>query len=268
MTDEAEKSPLDFRKTFKAKIRKVAEEEQALVEERSPVKDNVWLMYEGEVKSYDTAFSVILKDLRYESLRDWMRLRKESGLTTHVLDIMGGNGSFLRDLSSFGPRGSEVSPYFDRSLVITLADERSGIKMLKDEDDKRKISYIAGDITSGKTWHDVSEWLKSQGIPAFDLVICRGVQGLDLIPVALYPMLFEYSQARTTNENGLILTQLSRKVKNHLDQWKAKLCKIPGIKPYTQSERPAFITSGNHYPAIGIVKTNEAPSSLLPFIKD
>lgn len=272
MTEDKENPQLFFRRRFKKEIREVANEEKSLVDEGASPKDNVWEIYEGKVIDHDGSFSEILKTLGYESLRVWMRQRKEAGLTTHILDVMGGNGSFLRDLGKFGDRGREVNPDFDKSLVITLANERATWEKWQKEDNRRRVSIVAGDITSGKTWQSVSEWLNKESIPAFDLVICRGVQGVDLIPILLYGAMLERFYKNTTNQNGIILAQVSFNANKQLNNWNHAFNQIPGIKFFTQPERRSalegWFSAGAGYPAVGLVKTEKAPPSITTFVKN
>lgn len=232
MAETTQDSKLAFRRKFKSEINEIKKEEQSLADEGSPIRDNVWQRYEGRVEEYDGSFSEILESLGYKSLRDWMEKRKKTGLTTHVLDVMGGNGEFLRNLSRYGERGQEVNPCFDKSLVVTLADERSKSNRRRKEDAKRGISILAGDITSGSTWNDITEWQKSQSISGFDLVICRGVQGLELIPIPLYEALLERFYANTTNKDGIILSQVSHDADKHTEKWYKALSQVSGVKTF------------------------------------
>ncbi|MFH1833175.1 MAG: class I SAM-dependent methyltransferase [Candidatus Levyibacteriota bacterium] len=268
MAEGNENNPLGFRKSLKELIREDTSLEQKMVDEGSPIRDNVWQLYEGDVLTYDHTFSEILKELNLKSLKEWMELRKKSGQTTHILDVMGGNGTFLRNLSKYGIRGHDVSPYFDKSLAITLVDERSGDERLRKEDERRGVFFVAGDITSGSTWKKVSEWMKANNVPSFDLVICRGVEGIDNIPIPLYKTILDRFYQRTSSQNGLILSQVSAWANSQLKQWDAELNKIPGIKTITQKERKTlgYSSMGAGYPAIGIVKSNEAPKILPRFI--
>lgn len=273
MADEAEKDPLEFRRKFKAEIKEVENQEQRMVGGEAPIEKNVWQIYEGDTVAYDMSFSDLLKSFGLKSFSEWMERRKQSGQTTHVLDVMGGNGAFLRDLGRYGERGQQVNPAFDKSLVVTLADERPTWDQWVEEDAKRRVSILAGDITSGKTWADVDEWMDKEGVPAFDLVVCRGVEGVDLIPVALYPALLERFYSRTSSKQGLIMTQVTDEVRDEqVQSWNDTLSRIPGIRSSFQPERAKspyiyHFAAGAAFPAIGIEKSEQAPVTLREAIR-
>lgn len=269
--------PLNFRET-KSQIDKIRNKEQELAAKGMPMESNIWGRYEGKVDEYDRSFSEILDALGFESLRDWMKQRKESGLTTHILDVMGGNGAFLRDASIDRKNiaGYLINPYYDKSLVITLVDETLNREWYQENNAKRGISIIAGNITSGGTWQAVAQWLESQEIPAFDLVVCRGIGGIDYIPTPLYKILLEKFYRITTNKEGVILSQIDRNLDDQqIDGWCTALGLIPGIRVFARHRKNTFDPEvgaygplAEEYPAIGLVRGDGSPDSLKPYIRD
>lgn len=108
----------------------------------------------------------------------------------------------------FGGPGSTLfsgfsDGFFARSLGVTLTDQRSSVKI--NRDNERNHQVIAADLRTEEAKGKVVGWLN--GEPA-DLIIERMVGGLALVPKDPYLMAFYLSQwYRMMSERGIMLVQ-------------------------------------------------------------
>jgi len=236
----------------KREIRKVTIDEKKALREGEKIGHEVWDIYYEKVRDYNVSFSETLSFFEFNSFRDILAQRKLNNLTTNILDLMGGDGSFLRDLQSTGRRHKIL----DSGLCITLVDERK--EKLKAKDEENNIEVECGDITSKKTWRTIDRWQENNGVKNFDLVVCRGVGGLEtnIIPESTYPYIFSRVWERLSDKNGLFVSQL-HSMANEETILKL-LSKVAGAKFHFQRSRSGFTEFDgikNRLPALGIVKT-------------
>ncbi len=238
----------------KRQIRDFLKAEQRAVNFEYPIGDDVWIWYGGKVCDYDATFSEILSTFHFDSFRQLLAERKKKGLSAYVLDLMGGRASFLRDLK--GPITRESFPPYplDIGLCVSLVDERG--KGLQDADKKHGIEILCDDMTSKSAWNRIDQWQKEKGIDAFDLIVCRGADAVQesMVPRALYPFLFDKIWSRLTARDGIFITHLPEK-KVFPKELLERLKLIPGVTLHFQPKGDQHYKT---YPALGIVKTNEA----------
>lgn len=236
----------------KREIRQFLREERRAVELEYPIGDLVWDWYGGKVRDYDTTFSEILSAFHFDSFRQLLAERKEKGLSTHVLDLMGGRASFLRDLK--GPITGGSGPPFplDIGLCVSLVDERGEGSRHKDKE--YDIEILCGDLTSKNTWDRIDQWQKEKGIDAFDLIVCRGAGAVreSMVPQALYPFLFAKIWSRLTARDGVFITHLPEEPM-FPEELLERLKLIPGATLHFQPKGERYSKT---YPALGIVKTS------------
>jgi hypothetical protein len=223
-----------------------SKEERALKRKDGDIEGEVWQVYYGNVKDYDRSFAEILSDLHVLSLKDILAQRREKGLTTNVLDLMGGEATFLRSLS----------PLLDSGLCISLVDERK--KKTKSEDRKNNIYLECGDITSKHVWKKIDDWQRKKRIKSFDLVVCRGAGGMikNIVPKMLYPYLFSKVWERLSGNDGVFITQLpDEKEKEMIED---RLSRIKGLKFYFQQEKKMGWDYREYgMPALSIMKISD-----------
>ncbi len=240
----------------KREIRSFLKAEERAVKFEYGIKDEVWSWYGGMVCEYDATFARILDAFNLYSFRHILAERAKKGLSTYVLDLMGGDASFLRDLKYPANKQDNPSP-FNAGLCVTLVDGRQ--KRLQELDQRLNIEVLCGDLTSKRTWALIDEKQREMGIDAFDLIVCRGADGVkeDMIPRALYPFLFGKIWGRLSGNDGLFLTQLPETIRPR--ELLGQLRLIPEIRLNFQPSRyrPAEV-----YPSLGIIKTSAAPENL------
>lgn len=253
MIEATDRLKIDVGLLAKRRIREFLRAEQRAVEFEYPIGDDVWTWYGGKVRDYDATFSEILSAFHFDSFRQLLAERKKKGLSAYVLDLMGGRASFLRDLK--GPISKELSPPYplDIGLCVSLVDERG--ERLRDVDKKHNVEILCGDVTSKSTWNRIDQWQKEKGIDAFDLIVCRGADAVqeDMIPRALYSLLFGKIWNRLATRDGIFITHLPEKTvfpKELLE----RLRLIPGVTLHFQ---PKGDQHNKTYPALGIIKTSE-----------
>lgn len=213
----------------------------------------VWIDYGSLVRDYDASFSEVLPGLGYDSIRSLLSERKTNGLTTHVLDLMGGDASFLRDLRT-PIRVGDVPISTGASLCVALVDERSDVRKALEK--KLRVDILEGDITSNKTWCQIDQWQKENEVSKFDLIVCRGVGGVEekVIPQVLYPYLFGKIWGRLSSDNGLFITQLPHEVAR--ETVVTPLLEVSKSKFYFQSSSQSKLKKhANTFPALGVLKT-------------
>lgn len=230
-------------------IRKFVKLEKRAVELEYGIGGEVWSRYGGKVDDYDATFSRILRTFHLISFRKFLAERVIMGLSTYVLDLMGGDASFLRDLKFPANKQDSPSP-LDAGLCVTLVDGRQ--KRLQELDRKLNIEVLCGDLTSKSTWDLIDKKQRETGIGAFDLIVCRGAGGLDMVPRVLYPFLFGKIWSRLTDKDGLFITQLPETViaEEILEQMRS----ITGIK--------LISSKAECYNSLGIIKAFTAPKTL------
>lgn len=271
MLGDPENKPLiNMRALLKAK----REIRQDLNAEEESGGHSVWNFFDSNVRDYEISFREVLDQLGIPLLREWMKQRKENGGSAFVLDIMGGEGKFLDDLRNgrefFFPEKKEVvtqkyNQYFDGGLAVTLVDKRW--QEWKEDDKEQKINVVSADVTTKKGWSRISEWQKENGIREFDLIIERGVQGVDNIPLELIPFLFGQVYQRLSSNDGLFIGQLPHGFESNFVRWRKQLESIPGIRVFFQQPKPLFPYEDSSFPVVAILKTKEAPESIEGFIK-
>ncbi len=220
------------------------------------IRDDIWTWYGGRVKDYDATFSRVLSALHLGSFREVLAARANAGLPTNVLDLMGGDASFLRDLKL--PANRQNPSPLNAGLCVTLVDGRR--ESWRALDLKLNIEVLCGDLTSKNTWKLIDERQREMSIDAFDLIACRGGDGVleTMVPKALYPFLFGKIWDRLTSKEGLFITQLPETVRPR--ELLKQLRLIPGTR---LSFQPATKKEAELYPSLGIVKTPTAPKSLI-----
>lgn len=233
-----------------------AERKAVIEEDGDGIAEEVWMSYGGRVQDYDPTFSRVLSALHLRPLRELLVNRVGSGLSANVLDLMGGDASFLRDLTFPLNKRESPSP-LDTGLCVTLVDERQ--ERLRALDRRLRIEVLCCDLTSKSAWVVIDKKRREMGIDAFDLIVCRGVDAVaeDAVPRALYPFLFSKIWGRLSHEDGLFMTQLPKTVNS--EEILEQLRSIPGIKLNFQ---PEGHTRAETYPTLGIIKTSIAPRSL------
>lgn len=247
-----------FAEILKAKqgVRELTRREKSAAGD-SGIKDKVWWQYgsspddKDKVYDYDISFEEALEALKIRSLRDYLTQRKERGLTTNVLDLMGGDPSFLRDLQrTHAGNNQGVESVINNGLSVALADDRT--MALKDTDKKAGIDVLCGDLMSKHIWREIDLWQMNKGIKYFDLIVCRGVDGIWEIPPILYPYIFGKVWERLNDDGGLFVTQFSKSVSER-EMWNidSKLSReYPGMKHYVSENR-----IHGRFPTLGIIKT-------------
>lgn len=237
-------------------IRQYQEAEERAIQFDYGIAGEVWIWYGGKVHDYDATFSRVLSALQVGSFRDFLSARASSGLSTNVLDLMGGDASFLRDLKFPADRQVTSSP-LDAGLCVTLVDGRS--VRLRELDHKLNIDVVCGDLTSKSTWKLIDERQREMGIEAFDAVVCRGADGVaeEVVPKVRYPFLFGKVWGKLADTDTLFATHLPETVDS--GEILEQLGTIPGIKVNFQ---PKGAKTAETYPTLGIIKTAIAPRSL------
>ncbi|MEK7548920.1 MAG: hypothetical protein AAB496_00280 [Patescibacteria group bacterium] len=258
MSEDKKQSTIGVLRESKRGVEKWLKAEERAVKYEYGIKGEVWSMYGGLVEHYDRGFQDLRVGLGIPSFRDYLLERKKSGRTTNVLDLMGGDASFLRDLKN--PRSKDSPPSsVDAGLCVTLVDGRE--KYLKEMDKRLGIDVLSGDLTSNGTWRKIDEWQRNRGVETFDLIICRGGDGLDTVPEILYPHLFKRIWKRLSRNDGVFLTQLPIAVAERIDQLAQPLKSLPGTKSYIQ---PRIVYDPNNfYPSVGVIKALDAPEKLI-----
>lgn len=248
MVELAERLALALR--AKRKIESFRAAEESAVRFEYGISGEVWLWYGGMVHDYDATFSRTLATFRLSSFRHFLAERATKGLSTNVLDLMGGDASFLRDLKYPANKQDNPSP-LDAGLCVTLVDGRQ--ERLQALDRKLNIELLCDDLTSKSAWDLIDKKQREMGIGAFDLIVCRGADGVaeDMIPQALYPFLFGKIWSRLTDKDGLFITQLPEAVS--AEETLEQLRSIPGIKLSFQPKGEKYAES---YPSLGIIRTN------------
>lgn len=247
MTTTVEQLPISLR--TKREIKFFREAEARAVEFEYGIKDEVWSWYGGMVCEYDATFAKILDTFHLCSFRHILAERAFRGLPTYVLDLMGGDASFLRDLK-YPANKQETPSSLDVGLCVTLVDGRR--RGLQELDQRLNIGVLCGDLTSKKTWAQIDEKQQEMGIDAFDLIVCRGAGGVaeEMVSRALYPFLFSKVWGRLSDKGGLFITQLPETV--NPEELLGQLRLIPGIKLDFQ---PPGNTPAELYPSLGIIKS-------------
>lgn len=241
----------------KRKIKSFRKAEEDAVKFEYEIGGEVWRWYGGMVHNYDATFSRILSTFRLSSFRQFLAERANRGLSTNVLDLMGGDASFLRDLKYPANKQDNPSP-LNVGLCVTLVDGRQ--ERLQALDRKLNIEVLCGDLTSKSAWDLIDKKQRAMGIGVFDLIVCRGADGVaeNMIPRALYPFLFGKIWGRLSDQDGLFSTQLPETV--IAEEILGQLSSIPGIKLNFQPKGEKYDES---YPSLGIIKTNTAQASLI-----
>lgn len=233
----------------KRRIRHLIRLEEDAINWDYGIKDDVWIWYGGMVKDYDASFAGVLAALNLGSFRKLLMNRLKNGLTANVLDLMGGDASFIRDLK-YPPQGKDMAVPLSGGICESLTDSRR--ERLKQVDQKFNIGFICGDLTSKSTFNSIDQKREEMGINAFDLIVCRGAGGIheDFIPSSLYPFLFGKILGMLTDNNGIFITQLPETVtyQEILDQ----LRKVDGLRVNFQPKGTKEIES---YPSMGMIKS-------------
>ncbi len=233
------------------------------------VGPSAWDFYQSNVRAHDLSFDQLLGRLGFTSFRRWFKKRQADGLSTHILDVMGGHGAFLRDLNSTDTRFQKHSkPRSDASLVVTLVDHTKKTDMAK-ANRKLSIDILTGDINSCDTWQAIGGWMRDKEVPAFDMVVSRGAGGVKTIPIEHYGYLLNRMYELTTAQGGLILAQVGSEAELGWEKWQSVLNSVPGITMYTQDGREEnpyrptlYYWVAATWPAVAILKRPEAPPSL------
>lgn len=247
MTTTVEQLPISLRAKREIKSFEVAE--KRALEFEYGIKDEVWTWYGGMVCDYDATFTRILDTFHLCSFRHMLAERTRRGLSTYVLDLMGGDANFLRDLKYPANKQDTPSP-LDAGLCVTLVDGRR--KRLQELDQRLNIEVLCGDLTSKRTWALIDEKQREMEIKAFDLIVCRGADGVaeNMLPQALYPFLFGKIWSRLSDKDGLFVTHLPKTVKP--EELLGQLRLIQGIK---LDFKPKGEKYAELYPSLGIIKT-------------
>ena len=159
----ANKPPLAEILNARRDSKKIQREEKIAIETGLGIGGSIWHdyghNYPNKVLDYDIDFEDALKGLGISSLQEYVSERKKAGLPTNVLDLMGGDPSFMRDLQKQTNHG------IDRGLSTGLADDRTAA--LRDSDKKLNIDVLNGDLMSKNTWRQIDSWQKENGVPFF-----------------------------------------------------------------------------------------------------
>ncbi len=186
---------------------------------------------ENTVKNYDHEFSRVLPE---KSILDHLRKRKEKGKSTFVLDLAGGAGGGLRDISKAG--------LLDGGINVNLTDMRSDEERAYDSN--HNIHLLEGDLFRASSWRKIVDKAKELSPSGdFDLIICRPQGAFNLVhapkPVFGYEFPEEFYlpiMRRIINmlsiDNGLLLTQIPPNIETkELKRELKNLNDYPGLFP-------------------------------------
>ena len=248
--EQSEKTRLGQMLQAKREVRKTKQQEESAAE-KNGIKDSVWGQYghnyPDKVLDYNISLEEALIPLGINSLQEYLVRRKAQGLTTNVLDLMGGNPSFLRDLKK------QIGSSLDHGLSVGLADDREAEFVKSDRE--ARIDAVSGDLMAKNTWERIDHWQKDNGVKHFDLIVSRGVDGNWLISPLLYPFIFEEVWKRLSERGGLFVTQLSKAVEmkdlREMDSQLSKKC--PGMRHYV-SEHKIW----GHFPTVAIIRESQS----------
>ncbi|PJE58556.1 MAG: hypothetical protein COU81_00060 [Candidatus Portnoybacteria bacterium CG10_big_fil_rev_8_21_14_0_10_36_7] len=259
--EPGEISKTAFREILKARKlgRERKQKEEEVTKSGSGIAGNVWGQYahnyfENKVLDYDVDLGDALEAFGIDSTAKFLVERKKAGFSTNVLDLMGGDPTYFRDLNK-QVAASEPSfkQIIDKGLSVSLGDDRS--IELKEQDKKSGIDVLCGDILSKQTWAQIDLWQKNNNVEYFDFIVCRGADGIWTIPAVAYPFIFQKVWERLTDKNGLFVTQFSKSVETEemreMDQ--ELLRKYPTMKHFVNQ----YQKSGGKPPVMGIIKTGK-----------
>lgn len=126
-----------------------------------------------------------------------------------AVDLMG-NGQFIRDLQAEG--------HHIRGVGVELSDTR------RDIDKQRDAAYgngiVVGDVWNRGTWNNVLAALNG-AVP--NLIICRGVGGVDSLPSSrqLSYILLDRAYRLLDSKDGILLSQVQAQNRYLLEEWQA-----------------------------------------------
>lgn len=253
-SSETQEAKTHFREIFQKRrgVKRLTRKEEGAGERG--IKGKVWNRYGDEpydkVLDYQLSLEDALVPLGIDSLRGYLTQRKERGLTTNILDLMGGDPSFLRGLVEPTSNNGENVQVLDRGLATGLADDRT--TEIKDADTKAGIDVLCGDLMAKRIWSEIDLWQRDNGIKSFDLIVCRPVDGIWEIAPVLYPYIFGKVWERLSDNGGLFVTQFSKDItRDQMRDFKYKLSKeYPGMKHYVSEDQVL-----GRFPTLGIIKT-------------
>lgn len=239
---------------IRAKVKAAWDRAREIKNAESTVKkgegEQEWTVYGSGEKSYSETFKPILEHLDggpYKDFNDYIDNRGKQGKGTFTVDFMG-DGQFLREL-----------PGIEGGIAVTLSDNRDDETKLKDA--SRNISVIEGDIQSLQTWMKISAALQAQGkTSGADLIVCRGVGGLNGIPEEMGEKLLDRAWGKVNRDKGLLLTQMPEGW-DMSKEWNEAL-KISKQRVNYQWQRNPIMYREHAQPAIGLIKTDTSPKSI------
>lgn len=157
--------------------------------------DGGWTYIDSQADDYEQSFRNLLDQLQIKSFSAHLEQRRRDGKGTFVLDIMGGDDSFLRNL-----------PDMDGGIAISFTDARDN--GTKEEDAQKKIDIITGDIAKKTTWRKIKGELEIRNVNKADLIVCRGVAGVLDVSQAHYHRIFQSAWDLLSDDGGLLITQI------------------------------------------------------------
>lgn len=133
---------------------------------------------------------------------------KEQNHNCIVLDLAGGEGVAVRDMSRLG--------LIKSGLVTALSDVRD--EEQKDYDNNHEIGFVSGDLFRRNTWNQIKKWLQEQGREGFDLITALPVSAYrqritsdrynNMIPPESYGVLLKRAISLLNPHGGMLLAQV------------------------------------------------------------
>lgn len=191
-----------------------------------------WGVYESPLHAYERDFKTVLAEFGIPSLRTFLAEKARSNGGVRVIDFMGA-GQALRDI-----------PNLDFGIAVTLVDRRN--EEIRRSDEQKNIMVIEGNLLTKETWDKISEALKKRGGGLADVVMCRGLAGIDTIPREFWASLFGRAYKLTDN-HGLLITEARE---------------IPGLSSWVEKVHQTGINIKQSYDMLGILKDKGAPDML------
>ncbi|MDC0449187.1 hypothetical protein OAL67_01105 [bacterium] len=124
-------------------------------------------------KSYDSSFAEVLKSGGYRSIAQFLERRKEKGLSTHCLDLMG-SAIYPRAAghidSAIGVRIKNSDEYLKGQALLNYPNSVGDINEVFGHNNRH---IVEGNVFSRRTVRSIERTMKEMGISGFDLITCR-----------------------------------------------------------------------------------------------
>lgn len=204
-----------------------------------------WKVFGGGLVDYDRSLGSVLWDLYgASSFKTLVECKIGEKGTAYVLDVMA-DTTFLSQL-----------PNLTAGVAVGLTDARSDER--KRTEKTKGIDLKPGNIASSATWRNIDEWMVENDIPGFDLIVCRGVGGVDRIPLNLRGYVLQKAWSRLSLNEGILITQVHSTPAN--EYWVQQMRRH-------HPEIPVVWQPSNNYdqvplPAIGLRRELNSPPIL------